>query len=182
MNDPYLPHPKAFQATLDQLRQRIAPLPEDPTWIFATYVDPDDYEAIDHLLKAAQIAAEKEHFEAAWFYLVEAASEIGFHRGIREANFSNSPEQGVVALLKERGRSGGEAKGRNSELKREALARALINAAPKGKWASKEKFEDAFHKLSKTIPGFYASNHQLRKLMQRDDIKATLAPRPKRVR
>lgn len=184
MRDPNKYHdyiePKEFSRLLEKLSRGVAPLPEDPDWIFAIYIDTEDYEHIASLFEAASHADRIGQREVAWFYLVEAALEMGRHRGIRDANFRNSPEQGVASLLRKNGMAGGNAKGRNAENKRNEAAKALIDVAPNGKWPSKAAFDLKYHAIVKSVPGFSNTDHQRRLLMQRSDIRATLPVSAKR--
>lgn len=133
-------------------------------------------------LRDAQVKSEEGRMEDAWGHLVKAAETIGYLRGTDTAKWMNGPERGVVELLRKNGGLGGSTKGRNAEQKRDEAAKALIAAAPNGKWPSKAAFDLQYHNILKKVPGFSDTDHQRRKIMSRPDIKATLPADTRRKR
>lgn len=133
-------------------------------------------------LRDAQTESQAGNMEDAWVHLVKAAEAVGYLCGVNEADWLSAPEQGVIELLRKNGGLGGTSKGQNGERKRDAAAKALIEAAPNGKWPSKAAFELKYHSIVKKVPGFSDTDYQRRKMLSRPDIKATLTSDSKRKR
>lgn len=111
---------------------------------------------------------------AAWAHLVEAAVGLGKLRGWADARAHFTAEQGVAERMRENGRKGGRAKGNKGDVMRAKVAKALIKAAPKGGWPTEVKFDLAYHRIAPTVPGFNHTEHQLRRIKERADIKERL--------
>ena len=172
--------PSKFEIRFNGLKYDINDLPHYGNDDVASFLAGNRYEEAVELLDTAYVKNQAGEAEAAWFALVKAAQVIGYLSGLNEISELNTPEQGVIELLRERGRTGGNKKGQNWELKRDQAARALIAAAPNGKWPSRTAFEMKYHSIVQTVPGFSDTEHQRRKIMSRADIKATLPVSPKR--
>lgn len=172
--------PSKFDIRFNGLKSAINELPRYENDDVASFLAGNRYEQAVELLNTAYGKNQARETEAAWFALVKAAQVIGYLHGLNEISELNTPEQGVIELLRERGRTGGNKKGQNGELKRDQAAKALIAAAPNGKWPSRTAFEMKYHSIVRTVPGFSDTEHQRRKIMSRPDIKAALPISPKR--
>jgi hypothetical protein len=118
----------------------------------------------------------------AWPSLVRAAEAVGYLCGFDDASKQNTPEQGIKKLLRRNAGKGGKTKGRNTEQKRGEVIKALIAAAPGGKWPSKAAFELKYHGIVEQVQGFKDTEHQRRKIMSHPDMQAVLPPAEKRRR
>lgn len=114
--------------------------------------------------------------EAAWSHLVDAAYRIGCLTGAESANYLHEESLGLAEVLGKNGRLGGLNKGRNSEQMRERAAAALIKAAPNGKWPTLSEFQQCYHGIVAKVEGFNDTDYQMRRIMQRADVKASLPP------
>jgi hypothetical protein len=164
-----------FESSFDYLVNSIDKLPELTKGGPSAFLWEVHLEGAIGCLKDVRAESQAGNMEDAWLLLVKAAETIGYLRGLSEANWLSAPEHDVVELLRKNGGLGGSAKGRNAEQKREEAAKALIAAAPNGRWPSKAAFDLQYHGIVKKVPGFSDTEHQRRKLMNRCDIKATLS-------
>lgn len=156
-----------FESSFDRLTNCIDELPEGKSGGPSAFFRQVYLEGAAGDLMDAQAESQAGNVEGAWLHLVKAAEAVGYLRGVSEANWLNAPEQRVVELLRKNGGLGGTTKGRNSERKREEAAKALIAAAPKGKWPSKAAFDLQYHNIVKKIPGFSDTDYQRRKMLIR---------------
>lgn len=114
--------------------------------------------------------------EAAWSHLVDAAYKIGCLTGAESASYLNEESLGLVAVLEKNGRLGGLKKGRKSAEMRDRAAAALIKAAPNGKWPTLSEFQQRYHGIVAKVEGFNDTDYQMRRIMKRADIQASLPP------
>lgn len=112
--------------------------------------------------------------EAAWSHLVDAAYKIGCLTGAESANYLHGESLGLVGVLEKNGRLGGLKKGRNSEQMRDRAAAALIKGAPNGKWPTLSEFQQHYHEIVAKVEGFNDTDYQMRRIMKRADVKASL--------
>lgn len=173
---------KALEESLGLFGLRLHQLREYGDGVENSFLDSERFkEAVGHL-RNARAESEAGNVEASWLQLVCTAEVVGYLNGEIEASARGTPEAGVKELLRKNGRKGGNTRGSNSEQVRSKAAKALIAAAPDGKWPSKAAFDLKYHNIVQKVPGFSDTNYQRLKIMSRADIKATLPRATKRRR
>lgn len=140
------------------------------------------YEEAIEQLNTAVAENKAGNAKEAWPSLVKAAEAVGYLCGFDDASKQNTPEQAVKKLLRRNAGKGGKAKGRNAKPKREAVIKALIAAAPGGKWPSKAAFELQYHNIVKKVPEFHDTEYERRMIMSHPDMQVVLPPAEKRRR
>lgn len=171
-----------LQRSLDLFDLQLYNLSEYDAGVENSFLDLEGFKtAVEHL-KTARAESAAGNFEASWLQLVDVAEMVGKLNGVIEVSAQGTSKAQVKELLTINGRKGGITRGQKVEKKRDEAAKALIEAAPNGKWPSKAAFELKYHSIVKKVPGFSDTDYQRRKMLSRPDIKATLTSDSKRRR
>lgn len=128
---------------------------------------------ISAILDSSQDEFKAGNIASAWSMLINAAAGIGYMQGVIAPN---ADKQDISVLLSTIGARGGAAKGKNAEDLREQAAKKLIAAAPNGRWPSRELFDREYEGIVQSVAGFSSTEYQRRKIVSREDVKATLPP------
>lgn len=167
---------KEFEHVLRSMAAMLGKRPISSNQDSLSLVCQNYYDDGAHAMTSACEAHASGSVEAAWSHLVDAAYKIGCLRGAESANHLHEESLGLAEVLGKNGRLGGLKKGRNSEQMRERAAAALIKAAPNGKWPTLPQFQQRYHEIVAKVEGFNDTDYQMRRIMKRADVKASLPP------
>lgn len=131
------------------------------------------------MLSEADDAYRLRQFDAAWYYLVEAAEAIGFLVASQGAVYPRGDEEMLRESLAKSGKKGGNQKGINATALQDKIAAMLIEAAPENGWKDKDAMRRKYNEITAEIVEYKDADRKWRALLKRDRIQESLSKKSK---
>lgn len=131
------------------------------------------------MLYEADTAYRRQQFDAAWYYLVEAANAIGYLVASEGAVYPRDDEEQLRESLAKSGKKGGTQKGANAKALQDRIAAMLIDAALKDGLKNRVDLRRKYNLLTAEMDGYHDADRKWLQLQKRDDIQELLKPSKK---